>query len=133
MARKSAERPDTLTVTFKKRQHFWFDAGLLGLYVMAERTGNVSTRNVQITHDASSVCFSGAAAAVRRTLEEAYDFLLDEYYNVSTQKQKEEKAGYYYDSKSKRRGPVRETECPGHRPADFQQSRTPFSGSDPLG
>jgi hypothetical protein len=101
MGRKSAESPETVMVSFRKRQHFWFDAGLVGLYLMAEKTGDASNRNVQITHDARSLCFSGTVQNVQRALEEAYDVLVDKYYSVSTQKQKDAKAGYYYDSKSK--------------------------------
>ncbi len=100
MVQKANEQ--AVTVTFKKHQHFWFDAGLVGLYLLAEKTGPVWERDVQVAYDARSLSFTGPEKVVQRALEEAYEILIDRYYNLSTQKQVGEKAGFYYDSKSKR-------------------------------
>ena len=98
MARKSVEGPETVTVSFRKRQHFWFDAGLVGLYRLTEKTGPVIDGSVSLQYDARSVSFTGAQGEVRTVLQQAYDVLVDSHYNLSARKRVEENSGCYYDS-----------------------------------
>jgi len=88
-----------MEVKFPKLNHFWMDSGLLGLYQIAkdEKSGEIE---VEIKLNDDGVLFKGTEANLDTFFHKTYDSLLAQYYNTSTQKQKEENAGFYYDSKS---------------------------------
>ncbi|MCX9083733.1 MAG: hypothetical protein OIN87_02920 [Candidatus Methanoperedens sp.] len=85
-------------VKFPKLNHFWMDSGLLGLYQIAkdEKFGDMG---VEIKLNDDGVSFKGSEANLDSFFHKTYDSLLAKYYNISTQKQKDENAGFYYDSK----------------------------------
>ena len=74
------------------------DSGLLGLYQIAkdEKSGEMG---VEMKLNDDGVSFKGTEANLDTFFHKTYDSLLSQYYNISTQKQKEENAGFYYDSK----------------------------------
>ena len=74
------------------------DSGLLGLYQIAkdEKSGEIG---VEIKLNDDGVLFKGTEANLETFFHKTYDSLLAKYYNISTQKQKDENAGFYYDSK----------------------------------
>ena len=91
-----------LFISFKKRQHFWFDSGLVGLHLLCEKTEPVKDNRVTIGYDHRSIFVRGCAQDLKSVFEQAYDILIKDYYDVSTRKQIQENAGYYYDSTEKR-------------------------------
>jgi len=104
-----------IELTFPRLNQFWQDSGVLGLYrIILDKThaqpaldsriesGNLAKRHhVTVDLDASGLHLRGQADKVKKLLEEAYDRLVDAYYNISTEKQISDKAKYnfYYDSK----------------------------------
>jgi hypothetical protein len=87
-----------MEVKFPKLNHFWMDSGLLGLYQIAndEKSGEMG---VEIKLNDDGVSFKGTEASLETFFYKTYESLLVQYYNTSTNKQKEENAGFYYDSK----------------------------------
>lgn len=75
------------------------DSGLLGLYQIAkdEKFGEMG---VELKLNDDGVSFKGTEANLDTFFHKTYDSLLAQYYNISTQKQKDETAGFYYDSKN---------------------------------
>ncbi len=90
-----------IEVKFPKLNHFWMDSGLLGLYKISRDVNPEETR-VEIKLNDDGVLFKGTEANLEKFLHNTYDSLLAQYYNTSTQKQKEKNAGFYYDSKEDR-------------------------------
>lgn len=88
-----------IEVKFPKLNHFWMDSGLLGLYRIA-KDEKPEEMGVEIHLDDNGVLFKGTETILDNFFHKTYDSLLAQYYNTSTQKQKEENAGFYYDSKS---------------------------------
>jgi hypothetical protein len=91
---------DLLTVFFPKINHFWIDSGILGLYEMARQT---ATDDMPVAIDLrdDGVAFTGTVPDLETFFDRTYRRLLNEYYNLSTQRQKEENAGFYYDTERK--------------------------------
>lgn len=87
-----------MEIKFPKLNHFWMDSGLLGLYQIAkdEKSGEMG---VEIKLNDDGVLFKGTEANLDTFFHKTYDSLLAQYYNISTQNQKDENAGFYYDSK----------------------------------
>lgn len=87
---------ESITVEFKKKGHYWLDSGLIGLIKMLK---DVDIKNVEISINEDSLTLTGKPKEVEVVLQKAYDKLIEEYYNVSTKKQIEDKASYnfYYD------------------------------------
>jgi len=85
---------------FSRAGHFWLDSGLVGLKKILDET----EKDVIIQEDADGFFLEGTKNAVIAAIEQAYDILIDQYYNISTQKQKEDTRAYnfYYDSKEGR-------------------------------
>jgi hypothetical protein len=92
MGEKSVE------IIFPKLNHFWMDAGLLGLYRLAQKEQSKES-GVEIFLDASGVSFKGSENNIQSFLQKTYDRLLKDYYNTSSQTQIEKKEGFYYDTK----------------------------------
>ncbi|MCK9630743.1 MAG: hypothetical protein M0R30_03795 [Methanoregula sp.] len=73
------------------------DAGLLGLYRIAHKE-QFKESGVEIILNDSGVSFKGSEKDVQAFLQKAYDRLLKDYYNTSSQSQKEKNAGFYLDT-----------------------------------
>ena len=84
-------------IDFLKLGHFWFDSGLVGLIKLLE---DVRPTNVEIKIDDTKLSLRGENESIKKGLQQAYDLLVDRYYNLSTKKQKDETTSYnfYYDT-----------------------------------
>lgn len=85
-------------IRFPKLGHFWFDAGLIGFYELA-RMEQPEESGVHLVLDDEGVTVSGTETDLSTFLKRVYSTLLQQYYNTSSEKQEQEKAGFYYDSK----------------------------------
>lgn len=87
-----------ICVQFSKKGHYWLDAGLLGLIMILDQ---LELKNVDMSIENNKLTLAGDPDDVEYILQTAYDKLVDEFYNVSTKKQIEEKQKYnfYYDEK----------------------------------
>ena len=86
-----------IAIPFPKLNHFWMDAGLLGLYRIAQKV-QFKESGVEVNLNDSGVFFKGSEKNLQVFLEKAYKRLLKDYYNTSTQNQIEKNEGFYYDS-----------------------------------
>jgi hypothetical protein len=84
-------------VTFPKLNHFWMDAGLLGLYRIAHKELSKES-GVEIILNDSGIYFKGTENNIKAFLKKTYERLLKDYYNTSTQNQIEKNEGFYYDT-----------------------------------
>lgn len=84
-------------VSFPKTGQFWIDEGLLGFYELACQE-NPDNFNVKITIDEEGVTVKGTEKDIQSFLQAIYTVLLKRYYNTSSEKQEQEKAGFFYDS-----------------------------------
>jgi len=89
-----------IEIHFPKLNHFWMDAGLLGLYRIAHKE-QFKESGVEINLNDSGVSFKGSEKDVQSFLQKTYNRLLKDYYNTSSQTQIEKKEGFYYDTKKK--------------------------------
>lgn len=73
------------------RNHWWFDAGIAGLYFIANRTKQAQNyNNIRINFDSDSLIFQGDSEDdIRAFLQDCYKELASCYWNVSTKSQKE--------------------------------------------
>ena len=87
-----------MEVQFHKTGHFWFDCGLTGLIKMLEQ---VDTEKVKIQVEDNSLILNGNSDDIQKAIEDAFELLVNRYYNLSTKKQIEERSSYnfYYDTK----------------------------------
>ncbi len=87
---------NTNQVIFPKLGHFWLDNGLVGLIKMLEET---PLDGIEIFHDDEKLILAGENDNIQKSLLEAYELLVERFYNLSTRKQQEEKTSYnfYYD------------------------------------
>lgn len=85
---------------FPKVGHFWFDSGLVGL----DKILSEVNADIKVERRESTLTIEGNRDIVQNALGQAYDILVDRYYNISTQKQKDDTSSYnfYYDSKEDR-------------------------------
>jgi hypothetical protein len=88
-------------VVFKKLGHFWFDAGLVGLIKMLEE---VNLKKLGVTSEVidNQLRLNGESRDIQKAIESAYERLVEKYYNLSSQKQREDTASYnfYYDTQN---------------------------------
>lgn len=89
---------ESLKIVLKKLGHFWLDSGLVGFIKTVEEIKdnyNVKTKLLD-----NSFEMEGKEEELQSFLEKNYEILVDNFYNISTQKQKENKANYnfYYDT-----------------------------------
>lgn len=90
-----------IEVHFPKYNHFWMDAGLLGLYHIA-LSEQPKEFDIEVKLDDDGVFFRGTEEKIQSFLQKVYDALLKKYYNISSQDQKEKKEGFYFDTKTDR-------------------------------
>ncbi|MDD3051361.1 MAG: hypothetical protein PHR06_09465 [Candidatus Cloacimonetes bacterium] len=88
----------SLEITFPKLSHFWMDSGLLGLYKIAKKE-NPSEMEIEMHLTDEGLTFKGSEDNLTALFYKAYESLLDQYYNKSTEKQKQNNEGFYYNSK----------------------------------
>ena len=87
-----------IEVNFPKLNHFWMDAGLLGLYRIAHKEQSKES-GVEIILNDSGVYFKGTENNIQVFLLKLYNRLLKDYYNTPSQNQIEKNEGFYYDTK----------------------------------
>jgi len=87
-----------ITTKFPKLNHFWMDSGLLGLYRISV-IEQYKESGVEIKLNESGISFIGSEKEVQSFLEKVYSKLLKQYYNTSSQSQKDKNEGFYYDTK----------------------------------
>ena len=85
-------------LTFPKLNHFWLDSGLLGLTVLLKEI----EADLELVVSDAGLTLRGSGDAIQGTLEKAYDLLIEQYYDLSTKKQRDNTASYnfYYDSEN---------------------------------
>jgi hypothetical protein len=112
-----AKTKDTgpITLTFPATGNPWIDAGTVGLYRVLQRkpsyleplgpftdelpgSGNFSDVSVRL--ECNSLSIEGPANEVEACLSRSYDCLIESYYNVSSQRQRERSEGFYLNSKT---------------------------------
>jgi hypothetical protein len=83
-------------LTFPKLNHFWLDSGLIGLIKILNKT----KPDIQIIENDTKLVLKGEQESLQNCLEQAYDQLIADYYNLSTEKQRNTKHAYnfYYNS-----------------------------------
>ncbi|WOX55738.1 MULTISPECIES: hypothetical protein [unclassified Methanoculleus] len=84
-------------IHFPKTHHFWMDAGLIGFYELAEQE-HPEQWDVSIYLNDTGVTLKGAEDNLQALLEHVYKVLLDRYYNTSSEQQRADNAGFYYDT-----------------------------------
>lgn len=86
-------------VVFEKQGHFWMDSGLVGLIKTLE---SMKPENITYEVRENRLILKGNEKDVQDTIMKAYYEMTNQYYNLSSQKQKEEKSSYnfYYDEKT---------------------------------
>ena len=73
------------------------DSGLLGFYLLAKEAQR-DHPEIDFRADETGVHLRGSGTELEIFLTDVYNVLLNDYYNTSTSKQKEENAGFYYDT-----------------------------------
>ena len=88
---------ERIEITFPKLNHFWLDSGLLGLTVMLKE---VASGIDKVVND-EGLTLRGTEKEIQEALKKAYDLLIEQYYDLSTKKQRDDTTSYnfYYDSK----------------------------------
>ena len=88
-----------VTVEFRKKGHYWLDAGLVGLIKTIDK---IDVSDISIYVDDSALKITGLPDKVQIALEAAYDRLVEDYYNVSSKRQIEDTTSYnfYYDEQN---------------------------------
>lgn len=91
--------PSENLLRFGRAGHFWQDCGLLGLWSMLKE---VCQGDVKLSLDSEGLSLEGEPSSMESALMTAYDRLVSRYYDVSTQKQRDNKEGYnfYLDTKT---------------------------------
>lgn len=81
------------------RNHWWFDAGIVGLYFISDRIKqNKDHADIEISFNTNSLIIKGEDKdGIRTFLEDCYSELASIYWNVSTKSQKEKKELVMYD------------------------------------
>lgn len=82
----------TYEYTFSMRRHWWFDAGLVGLYYIATKAKDRSPiyGSIKCLADVQGITFHAPSKEIlKEFLDCCYGELADRYWNVSTKKQRE--------------------------------------------
>jgi hypothetical protein len=90
--------PQLIQIDFSKLGHFWLDSGLVGLIKLLEE---VQPANIEMIIRDNKLSLRGEKENIKIGLQQAYDLLIDRYYNLSTKKQRDDITSYnfYYDTK----------------------------------
>ncbi len=88
----------SIEITFPKLNHFWLDAGLLGLSVLLNDMHGEAKRTI----NDDGLSLKGTENDIKTALDGAYGLLISRYYDTSTKKQIDDETSYnfYYDSKA---------------------------------
>ena len=89
--------PEPIDLHFPVLHQYWMDSGLLGFYLLAKEAQR-DHPEIEFRADETGVHLRGSGAELEIFLTDVYNILLNDYYNTSTSKQKEENAGFYYDT-----------------------------------
>lgn len=89
-----------IDLEFSKTGHFWQDAGLIGFKNILTKIVKESGSGTSLNLEEDRLLISGDEKSVQKSIEKAYDVLVEKYYNLSTERQKEDRENYnfYYDS-----------------------------------
>ena len=84
------------------RNHWWFDAGIVGLYFIADQVRREEDyNNISLDFDEDSLSIYGEnEESIREFLEHCYEVLASMYWNVSTKSQKEKPELVMYDEET---------------------------------
>ena len=89
--------PEPIDLHFPVLHQYWMDSGLLGFYLLAKEAQRDHPK-IEFRADETGVHLRGSGAELEIFLTDVYNVLLNDFYNTSTSKQKEENAGFYYDT-----------------------------------
>ncbi|KUL02245.1 MAG: Uncharacterized protein XE11_1845 [Methanomicrobiales archaeon 53_19] len=117
-----------LEIRFPKIHHFWMDAGLIGFYELAESEHPVEW-NVSISLDDAGVTLRGDGKNLESFFEHVYNVLLDRYYNTSSEQQRADKAGFYYDTRLDAFVRFPKVKCRGIAALIFNKAPRPTKGA----
>ena len=78
------------------------DSGLIGFYTIAKKVIDEEFDKVEFSQRENSLFIHGEKEVVEEFLHKCMHMVLEKYYNISTKKQIEEKAGFYYDTKAEK-------------------------------
>ena len=97
MTRNSSQ----VEVAFQKHNHYWLDVGLIGLYTLLGKGQN--DHNIVVSLSDDKLVLIGTTEEIKNALQDAYNLLIDEHYDVSTDAQRSNQSSYnfYYDSAKK--------------------------------
>ena len=143
---KSADN-SVVSVEFLRTGNPWIDAGIVGLYrVLRRRPGYLTSAPEKETAGPfphvsfddlreDRLVVSGPADEVQACLKSAYDRLIESYFNVSTQKQKNEKTTWnlYYDTNGDCFVPFAKKKAVGAASLLFDKAPRPSGGQIPWG
>ncbi|WP_286979081.1 hypothetical protein [Aminobacterium sp. UBA5514] len=92
---------EILEIVFHKIGHFWQDSGLIGFKNILSKINEENDHKISIKLDEDHFVVSGTQKDIQESLNKSYDALINEYYNISTelQKQDKEKYNFYYDNR----------------------------------
>jgi len=114
-------------VTFIKTGHFWFDSGLVGLIKLLDSAGH----NIRTKVMGNKFILEGHKNDIQEAIEHAFVLLRDRYYNISTQKQVDDRPSYnfYYDSKTDRFYPFPKKKSRGIAEIIYNKAPRPIGSS----
>ncbi|MCR4443408.1 MAG: hypothetical protein NUV48_14840 [Peptococcaceae bacterium] len=94
-------RNDTVEVEFPKLGHFWLDNGLIGFLKLIEDQTK-GQEQFELSCEKNAIRIKGSVNNIQTLIENTYETLINNFYNLSTKKQKEDTMSYnfYYDSKT---------------------------------
>ena len=112
MAKSKTSADEVVTLEFLRTGNPWVDAGIVGLSRVLRRKPSY-LKSVPEQDDADAfpqvsfddlredrLVITGPTDRVQACLEWAYDRLIEQYYNVSSQKQQRKEEGFFFDSRS---------------------------------
>lgn len=92
---------ENISLEFTKFNHFWMDSGLTGFLHVTEMLKSGFSK-IDIHLEKQTIHLSGPKAELEIFLHRCMKKMLDDYYNISTEKQQTENSGVYYDSEKDR-------------------------------
>ena len=84
-------------IHFPKLHHFWMDAGLIGFYELVTQE-HQEQWEVSVLLNDTGVTLRGTEDNLQSLLKHVYTVLLDRFYNTSSEQQRADNAGFYYDT-----------------------------------